>query len=88
MSSTALIICAVIATAAAFTIQSYAQQHLPPAHTVVLLTLEPVFAWLTGLVILHENLGRRALVGAALILLGIAIIEFTPHRPTTTEIPA
>jgi drug/metabolite transporter (DMT)-like permease len=84
---TALVICAVFATAAAFTIQSYAQQHLPPTHTVVLLTLEPVFAWLTALVFLHETLGKRSLAGAALILLGIAIIEFAPGAHTT-EIPA
>lgn len=84
---TALIICAVFATAAAFTIQSYAQQHLPPTHTVVLLTLEPVFAWLTALFFLHETLGRRSLLGAALILLGIVIIEFSPTTHTT-EIPA
>jgi drug/metabolite transporter (DMT)-like permease len=84
---TALVVCAVFATAAAFTIQSYAQQHLPPTHTVVLLTLEPVFAWLTALVFLHESLGRRSLLGAGLILLGIAIIEFAPATHTT-EIPA
>jgi drug/metabolite transporter (DMT)-like permease len=83
----ALIVCAVFATAVAFTIQSYAQQHLPPTHTVVLLTLEPVFAWLTGLIFLHQSLGRRALLGAALILLGIAIIEFSPTTHST-EIPA
>ncbi len=40
-------ITSLLATAAAFTIQSWAQQVLPPTHTVVLLTLEPVFAWLT-----------------------------------------
>jgi drug/metabolite transporter (DMT)-like permease len=83
----ALIVCAVFATAAAFTIQSYAQQHLPPTHTVVLLTLEPVFAWLTALLFLHETLSKRSLLGAALILLGIVIIEFAPTAHTT-EIPA
>ena len=84
---TALIVCAVFATAAAFTIQSYAQKHLPPTHTVVLLTLEPVFAWLTGLLFLHDSLGSRALLGAALILLGIVIIECAPATHST-EIPA
>lgn len=83
----ALIVCAVFATAAAFTIQSYAQRHLPPTHTAILLTLEPVFAWLTGLIFLHESLGRRALFGAALILLGIAFIQFAPATHAT-EIPA
>lgn len=83
----ALLICGLLATAAAFTIQSYAQQHLPPTHTVVLLSLEPVFAWLTSLVFLHESLGRRSLLGAALILAAIAIIEFLPTTHST-EIPA
>jgi drug/metabolite transporter (DMT)-like permease len=83
----ALLICGHHATAAAFTIQSFAQQHLPPTHTVLLLALEPVFAWLTSLVVLHETLGRRSLLGAALILIGIAVIEFLPTTHTT-EIPA
>lgn len=83
----ALLICGLLGTAAAFTIQSYAQQHLPPTHTVVVLTLEPVFAWLTALLFLHEGLGHQALLGAALILAGIAVIEFTPSAHST-EIPA
>ena len=71
----ALAVTSLLATAAAFTIQSWAQQHLPPTHTAILLTLEPVFAWLTSLLFLHERLGRRSLVGAALILAGVACIE-------------
>ena len=82
-----LVICGLLATAAAFTIQSFAQQHLPPTHTVLLLALEPVFAWLTSLLFLHESLGPRSLLGAALILGGIAVIEFLPTTHTT-EIPA
>jgi len=72
----ALAITAILGTAAAFTIQSYAQQHLPASHTALILTLEPVFAWLTSLLFLHEHLGPRALAGAALILLGILAAEF------------
>jgi drug/metabolite transporter (DMT)-like permease len=71
----ALAITSLLATAAAFTIQSWAQQHLPATHTAVLLTLEPVFACITSFLVLHEKLGRRSLVGAALILTGIATIE-------------
>lgn len=82
-----LLITALLGTAAAFTIQSFAQQVLPPTHTVVLLTLEPVFAWLTSLLFLHEALDQRALLGAALILAGIAITEFLPAA-NATEIPA
>ncbi len=74
----ALAITAILATAAAFTIQSWAQQHLSPTHTALIFTLEPVFAWLTALLLLHERLGRRALTGAALILGGILITELWP----------
>ncbi len=74
----ALAITSVLATAAAFTIQSWAQQHLSPTHTALIFTLEPVFAWLTSLLFLGERLGPRALSGAALIIGGILITELWP----------
>jgi drug/metabolite transporter (DMT)-like permease len=74
----ALGITSLLATAAAFTIQSWAQRHLPPTHTAILLTLEPVFACLTSFLVLHERLGRRSLLGAAFILAGIAFTELIP----------
>ena len=74
----ALAVTSLLATAAAFTIQSWAQQHLPPTHTAILLTLEPVFAALTSFVVLHERLSRRSLGGAVLIFAGIAAIELFP----------
>ena len=83
----ALLICGLLATAAAFTNQSFAQQHLAPTHTVLLLALEPVFAWLTSMLLLHESLGARSVLGAGLILAGIGLIEFLPAAHTT-EIPA
>ncbi|MGA8939932.1 MAG: DMT family transporter, partial [Acidobacteriaceae bacterium] len=74
----ALGVTAVLATAAAFTIQSWAQQHLPASHTALIFTLEPVFAWLTSLLFFGEQMGRRALVGAGLILAGILLAELRP----------
>ena len=83
----ALLIAALLATAAAFTIQSWAQQFLPATHTALILALEPVFAWLTSFVVLGEHLGLRASIGALLILTGIACTEFLPNRvqPTAHE---
>jgi drug/metabolite transporter (DMT)-like permease len=74
----ALAVTSVLATAAAFTIQSWAQQHLPASHTALIFTLEPVFAWLTSLLFLGERLGRRAMLGAGLILVGIVLAELRP----------
>ncbi len=79
----ALVITSVLATAVAFTIQSWSQQHLPATHTALILALEPVFAWLTALLFLNETLGRRSLAGAALILAGIAVTELTAQTGTT-----
>jgi len=83
----ALAIAAVLATAAAFSIQSWAQSVLPPTHTALLLTMEPVFAWITSFLIMHERLGLRPASGALLILCGIALTELVPqpHVPTAHE---
>jgi drug/metabolite transporter (DMT)-like permease len=83
----ALAIAAVLATAAAFSIQSWAQSILPPTHTALLLTMEPVFAWITAFLIMGERLGLRPAIGAVLILAGIALTELVPqpHLPTAHE---
>jgi drug/metabolite transporter (DMT)-like permease len=84
---TALIIAAALATAAAFSIQSWAQSILPSTHTALLLTLEPVFAWITSFLITGERLGYVPATGAILILAGIALTELIPqpHVPTAHE---
>jgi len=71
----ALAVTSLLATAAAFTIQSWAQQHIPPTNTAILLTLEPVLAVAVSFLYFGERMTARSLIGAALILCGIAIIE-------------
>jgi drug/metabolite transporter (DMT)-like permease len=83
----ALIVAAALATAAAFSIQSWAQSILPSTHTALLLTLEPVFAWITSFLFMNERLGMRPACGALLILAGIALTELVPqpHVPSAHE---
>jgi drug/metabolite transporter (DMT)-like permease len=71
----ALIVTAVFATGVAFSVQNWAQQYTPPAHTALIFALEPVFAAITSRVVLGEHLGLKALVGAALILCGMIVSE-------------
>ncbi len=80
----ALVIAAALATAAAFSIQSWAQSVLPSTHIALILTMEPVFAWLTSFVVLHERLGLRAASGAVLILAAIALTELVPQPRVAT----
>ena len=55
----AMVIAAALATAAAFSIQSWAQSILPSTHIALLLTMEPVFAWITSFLFTRERLGMR-----------------------------
>ena len=83
----AIAIAAVLATAAAFSIQRWAQSILPATHTALIICLEPVFAWITSFLFLGERLGLRPASGAILILGGIAFTELVPqpHVPTAHE---
>jgi drug/metabolite transporter (DMT)-like permease len=80
----ALGITAVLATAAAFSIQSWAQSVLPATHMALLLTLEPAFAWLTSFLVMGERLGLRPACGALMILMGIALTELMPQPYVAT----
>jgi drug/metabolite transporter (DMT)-like permease len=80
-------VAAVLATAAAFSVQSWVQSVLPSTHTALILTMEPVFAWITSFVVMGERLGVRPTIGALLILTGIGLTELLPptHVPTAHE---
>ena len=56
----ALLIAGVLATAVAFTVQSWAQQQLSATRTALILALEPVFAFLTSYLFYGERLSARA----------------------------
>ncbi|MBV9074919.1 MAG: DMT family transporter [Acidobacteria bacterium] len=71
----AIVITGILGTAAAFTIQAWAQQFTSPTHTALIFSLEPVFAWITSYFVLGERLGYRAGAGALLILAGVLISE-------------
>lgn len=71
----AVLVTGLLGTAAAFTIQAWAQQFTAPTYTALIFLLEPVFAWMTSYVVLHERLGFRAGLGALLILSGIVVSE-------------
>jgi drug/metabolite transporter (DMT)-like permease len=84
----ALLVAAVLATAAAFTIQSWAQQHLAATHTALILSAEPLFAWITSLLFLHQGLSRTQSLGALLILAGIGLTEsFSAPAQTGVAVP-
>jgi drug/metabolite transporter (DMT)-like permease len=68
-------VCAVFATAVAFTVQMWAQRYTSSGHAAILFALEPVFAAITSYLVLRERLHGRAWWGAGLVVAGILIAE-------------
>ncbi len=73
----AIVVTAALATALAFFVQAWAQQYTSATHAALIISLEPVFAWLASWVALGERLSLRSAVGALLILAGIIIAEMS-----------
>lgn len=83
----AILITAVGATALCFSLQVWAQQYTSPTHTAILLSLEPVFAALTSLIVVHERLGARVLAGAVLVFIGIVLAELKGPAQAAADTP-
>jgi drug/metabolite transporter (DMT)-like permease len=83
----AIVVTALFATAFAFSIQIWAQQHTTPSHVAILFSLEPVFAGVTSYIWLGERLSGKALSGALLILAGILVAEIKGGAPVAAESP-
>jgi len=81
----AILVTGLLATAAAFTIQAWAQQFTPPTHTALIFMLEPVFAWVSSYVLLGERLGTRASLGALLIVAGVLLSELKGSTSQPSE---
>ncbi len=64
-----------LATAAAFGIQTVAQRFTTPTHTALIFAAEPVFAGLFSFLLIGELLGPRQLIGCGLILAGMVVAE-------------
>jgi drug/metabolite transporter (DMT)-like permease len=76
----ALAITAVLATAVAFTVQSWSQQFTPASHTAVIFAAEPVFAWLAAAWGWGEALQPVQAAGALLIVAAMVWLEWRPGR--------
>ncbi len=76
----ALLVTSLLATALAFTVQTWAQRYSSPTRTALIFAMEPVFAWVTSYVIAGEVLSKRAAAGGLLILAGILLVELKPFQ--------
>lgn len=71
----AAVFLAVFCTGVAFIVQAIAQQYTTASHVGVIFTLEPVFAGIVAFLFAGEVLLPRAYLGAALMLVGLFLME-------------
>ncbi len=78
---------ALFAGAAALLGQTWAQAHLPPTRTAIIMSMEPVFAALFAVLLGGEAATSRMLLGGALVLAAMLIVELVPRRRIEAEVP-
>jgi drug/metabolite transporter (DMT)-like permease len=73
-------ITAVLATATAFFVQTWAQSLVTPTHAAVVLTMEPVFAGVFSVAFGTEQVTVRNVLGAVCVLVAMLIVQLKSGR--------
>jgi len=68
-----------------YTLQVWAQQHTPPADAALILSLESVFAVLSGWLLLNEKLVLIQIFGCVLIFVAVALSQFKEWTSTSMD---
>jgi drug/metabolite transporter (DMT)-like permease len=83
----ALAVTAVLASAAGFLVQTYAQRYASPSRTALILASEPAFAGLFGYLLAGDRLGPVEWLGAAIILAAILAVDAVPRLRPPRPLP-
>ena len=77
----AVVVLGVFASALSFLAQTWAQSHLAPTQTALVLALEPAWALVAAVLLAGQRLNGVQGLGAALLLGAITLHELRPRRP-------
>lgn len=77
---------AVFAAALAMAGQTWAQAHLPPSRSAIIMSMEPVFATLFAVSLGGEDPTLRMVVGGAMVLTAMLTVEIAPRRKIEAEV--
>jgi drug/metabolite transporter (DMT)-like permease len=81
----AVLYMALAAGAGALVVQTWAQAHLTATRAAIVMTTEPVFAAVFAVLLGGESLGPRVLLGGALVLAAMYLVELAPRRHHRTS---
>ncbi|MEO5663188.1 MAG: DMT family transporter [Nocardioides sp.] len=77
---------AIVAGALAMLGQTWAQAHLPPTRSAIIMSMEPVFAASFAVALGGEGITSRLLIGGAMVLAAMLVVELVPHRLVEAEV--
>ncbi len=77
---------ALFAGAAAMLGQTWAQAHLAPTRTAIIMSMEPVFAALFAVLLGGEQATLRMVSGGLMVLAAMLIVELLPRRKVEAEV--
>ncbi|MGH3333323.1 MAG: DMT family transporter, partial [Nocardioidaceae bacterium] len=78
---------AVFAGALALAGQTWAQAHLAPTRSAIIMSMEPVFAAFFAVLLGGELLTGRMVVGGLMVLTAMLVVELSPRRKIEAEVP-
>jgi drug/metabolite transporter (DMT)-like permease len=81
-----LVYMAVVAGALGIVGQTWAQSHLAPTRTAIIMSMEPVFAAFFAVLLGGESLTSRMLLGGAMVLAAMLVVELVPRRRVEAEV--
>ena len=82
----AIVYMALVAGALGLLAQTWAQAHLPPTRTAIIMSMEPVFAAFFAVLLGSEGVTVRMVVGGLLVLTAMLAVELAPRRPIGGEV--
>ena len=78
---------ALFAGAGALLGQTWAQAHLPPTRSAIIMSMEPVFAAFFAVLLGGESATGRMLLGGGMVLTAMLVVELIPRRRIEAEVP-
>ncbi len=82
----AIVYMALFAGAAALLGQTWAQAHLPPTRSAIIMSMEPVFAAFFAVLLGGESMTARMILGGAMVLGAMLLVEIAPRRKIEGEV--
>jgi drug/metabolite transporter (DMT)-like permease len=82
----AIVYMALVAGALAMLAQTWAQSHLSPTRSAIVMSMEPVFAAFFAVLLGGESLTSRMLLGGAMVLVAMLVVELRPQRKPEGEV--